>query len=154
MRLYQRIKFYIAPGIVTISSALLLYWGWYTSEIADSHDGLPLARAGSLITALSLVFVFWRYGRRLADTETMIMRVVNDRLRKEPISEQDAAVVSVRLADRIHLKADRIEKIITRWQACLLALGTVDWGFGDLLFTSSHLPGKDLLLRVLSFGAH
>jgi hypothetical protein len=48
-------KTYIVP------IAVILWWGWHCS--GNSTDGLPFARAGALVTTLSVMFESWKFGQ-------------------------------------------------------------------------------------------
>jgi hypothetical protein len=111
--------------------AAILVWGWYCS--GNSTDGLPFARAGALVTTLSVVFIAWRL-RRSHFGGFMTAPVVGLTKSYKEMETEAAAV---------------FDKVRT----FSILLGTFIWGFGDLIYIYSHKGIFHLVSAVFFFGA-
>ncbi len=139
---------YKIPSAVTVIASVLLFWGWHVS----TTDGIEFARSGALVTALSLAFMFWHYGQILADRERLVAKEVKEAIAAMNIRPEHTQDAGRTLEEHIHTHRNRTERYITRWQAAIVAIGTLVWGFGDLIFQYRNLPIPELFWRFIYLG--
>ena len=140
---------YRIPGAITLFSIIVLSWGWCISE----SDGSQFARAGALVTALSLAFMFWHYGQLLDETEILVTEELRDELAAMNVRQGLTQAVGLQLEKHVHAGRNRTERYITRWQAVIVAVGTLVWGFGDLVFQYKGLAWNEIFLKLIYLGA-
>ena len=148
-RLQNALRAYGIPTIITLFCIGVLYWGWHVSV----KQGTEFARAGALVTALSLAFLFWHYAQILAEKERLISEEVWEVLAATKIRQELTLSAGHKLEKRIHTGRSRTERYITRWQAVIIGVGTLVWGFGDLVYQYRNLPLSEAIYKLLHFGA-
>jgi hypothetical protein len=123
-------KFYRVPFAASLAS-IVCYIGGYL--IADSCHPLAFARSGALATAICVLCALWNYTQAIAASEKQALTTFT-RL----IDRMNVTLTKTQAIDRIARKLTRISdktvKVITIWNGVLLAVATMLWGFGDLVF--------------------
>src|ERR1700680_4809414 len=112
------------PFLVTAASVSVLIWGW-----VQGSGGVPFARSGALVTALSVAFLFWQYGKILSERQKVIsdkLRLIVDNLtysaeHKKFVAGQGDEIFRVSIRQR--------ERSITFIQGVQIIVGTIVWGF-------------------------
>ena len=137
------------PIFVTLASFAMLWWGWHCCE----EEGMQFSRAGALVTACALAFTFWRYSNVLSNAEQIIAQEVQKDLAKSNINPAIRASAQLKTQNYVHNIRSRTEAAITWWQGIILAVGTLVWGFGDLLFQYRTMSWVEMIWRLGHFGS-
>lgn len=128
--LWSEYKFYVLPAVQAVLTFACYAVGYHMSSV---DDGMPLARAGALATAISVGFTLWRYGDILKQGNQMSKdqfgRVI-DSMNLESRRAQDAKDNYGRKLDG---QTGKIGRLITAAHAIILIVATLVWGFGDLI---------------------
>lgn len=147
---WSGVRHYRIPVVILVFSAAVLWWGWHFG----GTDGVPFSRSGALVTALSIVFLFWRYPQILAagvDTAREYMERRLEWMNLKPSVAKESLARTVRKVDDARA---RIERNITYVQGVILLIGTLVWGFGDLIYQYRALPCSIKLWKLLHFGGY
>ena len=127
----MNIKFtYILTFLIIILGMTFSYFNFF-------NDYLWLARSGALIVVVGIIFAVLEYHNR--EFQTNMFKFYTDTL-KDTISyhnkniDQDTfnSLVKKTKAEEDKLKSE-LEKYTLKHEAILLILGTLIWGFGDVL---------------------
>jgi hypothetical protein len=115
----------IAVVILCVSACLDLRW--CHSHLTD------FGRSGALVTALSLFFAIWGYERQLEAGARPVATAAREYFWKKDSDESTATEAGQLLVEDYLVAASRVEKHITLIYATVVAVGTLVWGFGDLV---------------------
>jgi hypothetical protein len=125
-------SWYRYPVIAGILSTLILVLGWFFS----APNGELFGRSGSLVTTVSLVFLFSQYQRALADAVQEATEIIHNQLAELDVgpNSRPGRILSAQLEQGRR----RIERNIERWQGAIVLIGTIVWGWGDLFYQLVH----------------
>ena len=128
--LWSECKFYVLPGVQAVLTFACYAVGYHMSSVGD---GMPMARAGALATAISVGFTLWRYGDILRQGNQMSKdqfgRVI-DSMNLDSRRAQDA---KDRYGRKLDGQTGKINRVITAAHVSILIIATLIWGFGDLI---------------------
>jgi CDP-diglyceride synthetase len=123
-------RFYRLPFAASLASAVSYITGYL---IADCNHALAFSRSGALATAICVLCALWNYTQAISASEKQALKTFT-----KLIDEMKITVTRSQAIDRLSRKlagiSDRTVKVITIWNGLLLALATLVWGFGDLIF--------------------
>lgn len=139
---------YLVPIAVAVSSLGVLCWGWYLGG-----DGMPFARSGAFVTAISVAFLFFQHGKILAERQKAIGEEVRKTITAMKITEEEAQVEVRFIEDQVRFDTRLTELVITVCQGSVIIFGTLVWGFGDLVFQYRGLPWSEIFWKLIHFGA-
>jgi hypothetical protein len=139
---------YKMPISITVISAFVLWWGWKHGGI----DGVPFGRSGALVTAIALAFLFSQYGRILTEGERLIGQEIKSQLDAMHLRAERSQQAEQEIQNHVHADTKRIERNITYWQGAILGIGTLVWGFGDLVYVNSKPPWFQLFWKLVYLG--
>jgi TRAP-type mannitol/chloroaromatic compound transport system permease large subunit len=140
---------YLIPISVATASAsvAVLYWGWHLGG-----DGMPFARSGAFVTAISVAFLFFQYGRILAENQKTIGEKVRSTIAAMKLSEEEARIELRFIDEQVELDSKLTELVILIFQGSIIFVGTLVWGFGDLVYQYKTLPWSEIFFKLVHFG--
>jgi hypothetical protein len=140
---------YWRPIGITVLSIAVLFRGWRVSD----PTGVPVTRAGALVTTFGLLFAFWQYGRLLADREHFVANLMRRQLLAMGFRE-DAEPAQL-IQGKVQSVTRRRERIIASWEGIIIMIGTLTWGFGDLIYQywQKHLTILEMFWKLWRLGA-
>lgn len=149
MQIRQMASLYWRPILITVLSIAVLVRGWCVSD----PSGAPVDRAGALVTTLGLLFAFWQYGHALADRERFVTEALQRQLTAMGFPADIKPAESIRT--QIRFVTRRRERIIASWEGSIIMIGTLTWGFGDIIYQywQRHLLWSEIVRNLWYFGA-
>lgn len=128
--LWSEYKFYVLP-FVQAGLTFACYAVGY--DMSSASDGLPMARAGALATAISVGFTLWSYGEILARGN----RLAKDQFGKAVDGLQlhltSGGTAKAEFAKKLDAQTSKISRRISLLHTLILVVATLVWGFGDLI---------------------
>src|SRR5207244_3743565 len=97
-------------------------------------DGTPFSRAGALVTAIAVVFIFWEYTKILSERHDLIVGKVRETIAAARFTSKDAVLVLGSIEGDLRSDTEFAKRLITTCQGILLLVGTLVWGFGDITY--------------------
>jgi hypothetical protein len=133
---------YKSEKIAIFLSILILTTGLY---LGVKYEGHYFARSGSLVVSVAVIFIFYHLEHNLIHLvsqsrelwESSKSDVIEQSVSEDEVSQEQASATVNSVINQFHtLLEDGVEKAkrrAVRIEASLLILGTLVWGFGDLV---------------------
>jgi hypothetical protein len=139
---------YWLPTIISLASLGVLVRACFLS----GSNGIAVSRAGSIITTLGLVFALSQYRQLLAEKERSIVEAITTDAADKGISEKARTVQKT--LKKVHSVAKRKEKILAIWEGLIIIIGTLTWGFGDVVYQDwqRHVSWLAIFAHLWRFG--
>lgn len=127
---WSEYKFYMLPAVQAV-----LTLGCYAAgyQMSSTGDGMPMARAGALATAISVGFTLWSYGDILRDGNQMSKDQFGRLVDSMNLDPRRALAAKDSYGRKLDGQTGKINRVITTAHAAILIVATLVWGFGDLV---------------------
>jgi hypothetical protein len=129
--------------IVTIIMAILYAWGWHQCNIYNK--GIPLSRAGALVTFVLLLYGLSARIQLLDDAFQYVCDVID----RSVVNKKATEVVRTKSKKIVENRTERHKGIIKGWHLISMLLATMVWGFGDTIYVIISDPTMSLSDRFL-----